>query len=248
MNATTTTQPLTFTGEFLVPGASGAWSEALHRARYQFACQDVAGKDVLDIACGIGYGAAALAAAEARSVDGVDIRPENVAHARQSYRAPNLRFLPGDITSFGETASYDVIVCFETIEHLSSPHTALRNCLRLLRPGGVLWISSPNRVLSSPGRHRITDKPENRFHVREFTDSELLLLLEAAGFEVDADGIFGQAYQLAPPGVLLPKAIRKCLVRPFGATVVVPDRNTLFRPNFFVLRARTASSACPDVP
>jgi SAM-dependent methyltransferase len=244
-NSDTITVP--FTGEFMVPGSSGKWSEALHYARYRFASRYAAGKDVLDIACGLGYGSAALVEAGARLVDGVDIRPQNVAHARQTYSASNLRFLNGDITTYGDFGSYDLIVCFETIEHLSCYHAALRNCKRLLRSGGILLISSPNRVLSSPGKRWVTDTPENRFHVREFTASELLLILESAGFQVGAGDIFGQAYQLVPPGLLLTKTLRKCIVRPFGNTLVVPDRNTLWQPNYFVIRAMNGETASRSV-
>src|ERR1700678_3885280 len=144
------TVEVSFTGEFLIPGLTGNWSEALHYARYRFASSYVAGKDILDIACGVGYGSAALAGAGARSVDGVDIRPQNIAHALRTYSAPNLRFLHGDITSYGDSRSYDLIVCFETIEHIPCCHAALRNCKRLLRSRGMLLISSPNRLLSSP--------------------------------------------------------------------------------------------------
>ncbi len=237
------TAEVSFTGEFLVPGLSGSWSQALHYARYRFAGSYAAGKDILDIACGVGYGSAALAGAGARSVDGVDIRPQNIAHALRTYGAPNLRFLYGDINSYGDTGSYDLIVCFETIEHIPCYHAALRNCKRLLRSGGMLLISSPNRFLSSPGRRWVTDTPENRFHVREFTASELLLMLESAGFQVGADDIFGQAYQLVPPGLVLTKALRKCIVRPFGKTLVTPDRNSLWQPNYFLLRARNGETS-----
>lgn len=231
-------RPVVFTGEFMVPGGCNKWTEANHYARYDFASDYVAGKDVLDIACGVGYGTAALARAGARSVEGVDIRSENIDYAREKYSAENLSFKCGDVTSYGETASYDVIVCFETIEHIPCFYAALENFRRILRNGGVLLVSSPNRLLSSPRARWVTDPPENKFHVREFTESELLLLLEAVGFQVSQSDIFGQAYQLLLPHVVLTKGLRKCLIRPFGNSVVYQRRNTLLKPNYFVLRAR----------
>lgn len=231
-----------FTGEFLVPGSCDKWTEGNHYSRYKFASGYVAGKDVLDIACGVGYGSAFLARAGARSVDGVDIRPENIDFARTNYSADGVRFYQGDITSYGGDASYDVIVCFETIEHIPCYYEALQNCRRLLRKGGLLLVSSPNRVLSSPSAHWVSDAPENRFHVREFTESELLLLLQAAGFQVRQDDIFGQAYQLVLPAVVLTKALRKLIIRPYGSNHVFQSQNTLLKPNYFVIRA-TAQSA-----
>jgi SAM-dependent methyltransferase len=230
-----------FTGEFLVPGQSGAKCEALHLARYRFASDYVVGKDALDIACGVGYGSAALSQVGARSVEGVDIRLENVAHAQRKYGAENVHFYQGDIASYGKAESYDVITCFETIEHIPCYDAALLNCKRLLRKDGLLLISSPNRILSSPGCRMVTDTPENKFHVREFTISELLLLLEATGFEVGTSDIFGQAYQLVLPGIVLTKALRKLIVRPFGPAEVIPHRSTILSPNYFVLRARNSS-------
>jgi len=226
------------TGEFFVPGRCGRWTEELHRARYKFARDYVVGKDVLDIACGLGYGSAALASAGARSVVGVDIRADNVSHAEQEYGSDKVRFNQGDITTYGEDESFDVVVCFETIEHISSYNAAIRNCKRILRKGGLLLVSSPNRTLSSPRLKLVTGTPENRFHIREFTESELLLLVEAAGFQVDGSDIFGQAFQLVMPGSLLTKALRKCVIRPFGETKVLPNRQTLSKPNYFLLRAR----------
>lgn len=226
------------TGEFLVPGRCGRWTEELHRARYIFASDYVVGKDVLDIACGVGYGSAALASAGARSVVGVDIRPDNVSHAQHQYGSANARFYQGDIAMYGDDESFDVIVCFETIEHISCYHAALRNCKRILRKGGLLLVSSPNRILSSPRLKLVTGTPENQFHVREFTESELLLLLEAAGFQVGGSDIFGQAHQLLMPTTVLTKALRKCMIRPFGGTKVLPHGQTLLRPNYFLIRAR----------
>lgn len=232
--------PVVFTGEFMVPGGCNKWTEANHYARYDFARDYVVGKDVLDIACGVGYGTAILARAGARSVKGVDIRAENIDYARERYSAEHLSFCCGDVTSYGEDSSYDVIVCFETIEHIPCYYAALENFMRLLRNGGILLVSSPNRLLSSPRAHRVTDPPENKFHVREFTESELLLLLETVGFRVSQSDIFGQAYQLLLPHVVLTKGLRKCFIRPFGDNVVYQRHNTLLKPNYFVIRARKA--------
>jgi SAM-dependent methyltransferase len=229
-------ESMKFTGEFMVPGQSGEWTEKIHLARYKFASGFVGGKDVLDIACGVGYGSALLAESGAHSVEGVDIRDENVHYAKTSYCAKNLFFSQGDITSHGQPESYDLIVCFETIEHIDCYNSALLNCHRLLRPGGTLLISSPNRPLSSPGRW-ILDPPENRFHVREFTVAELYLLLEAAGFSVSRNDVFGQGFQWVSKSLIITKVLRKCFIRPFGSTDVTRCQHSVLSPNYFIVSA-----------
>ena len=86
----------------------------------------------------------------------------------------------------------------------------------------------------------VTDKPENEFHVTEFTPSELLLLLESHGFQVSPAGVFGQAYQPVCPSTLLTKAFRKLVTRPFASAELRPVRNDWSTPNYFVLRATCA--------
>ena len=226
-----------FTGEFFVPGCSGQWSEALHYARYRFARQYAGGRTVLDIACGVGYGSHLLALGGASSVVGVDIRADNVSFAQRSYHLQNLSFLQGDITSFGEDQSYDLIVCFETIEHVAQYNRALQNCRRLLKNKGILIISLPDRRLSSPGNLFVTDRPENPFHVREFTLSELLLALEANGFSTDEARYFGQAHQPVFSSVIITKAFRKLIVRPFASKDVSLTRHRWLLPNYFTVVA-----------
>jgi len=106
-----------FTGERMVPGQTGA-IEAEHLHRYFLArslCRD---KDVLDIASGEGYGSAFLAQT-ARSVIGVDLDAESVKHACSTYRSANLRFVVGEATTLPiDDRSLDVVVSFETIEHI----------------------------------------------------------------------------------------------------------------------------------
>ncbi|MCF4124261.1 methyltransferase domain-containing protein [Methylobacterium sp. SyP6R] len=122
------------------------------------------GAAVLDIACGEGYGAANLASV-ARHVTGVDIDAGTVAEARARYgNRDNLTFLHGDAEKIpADDASFDVVVSFETIEHLKDADRFLREIKRVLKPGGLLIISSPNepeyrKSLSHPNPH----------HLREF--------------------------------------------------------------------------------
>ncbi|HVO89598.1 MAG TPA: class I SAM-dependent methyltransferase, partial [Casimicrobiaceae bacterium] len=109
---------LTFTGERFTPEVRGAiWYEHWHR--YCAASRIAAGKRVVDAACGEGYGSLLLAGS-AQSVVGVDIGAQAVEHARQRYRAPNLRFECASVTALPlPDASVDVVVSFETIEHLA---------------------------------------------------------------------------------------------------------------------------------
>lgn len=162
---------LTFTGERFQPEVRGAiWYEHWHR--YVLAAPVAEGKRVLDAACGEGYGSFLLAH-RAAEVVGVDLSEEAVAHARGRYARPNLRFEPGSITALPlPDASIDVVVSFETIEHLSPQREMLAEFRRVLRPEGVLVLSSPNRPVYSEGSGEA-----NPYHVRELDRAELSALL-----------------------------------------------------------------------
>lgn len=186
---------LEFTGECFVPGTAPSRMQADHLARYQFAARQVHGLNVLDIACGAGYGSAMLAQAGAAHVDAVDLSAQAIAHARAHYRHDAVDFQVGDIYRFDTATRYDLIVSFETIEHVDDHHAALRNLARLLRPGGRLIVSSPNRPITSPHARTLDDKPGNKYHVREFTIDELTAALVQHGFSVAPGSVYGQRQQ-----------------------------------------------------
>jgi SAM-dependent methyltransferase len=133
-----------------------------HHARYWWAAQAVSGRTVLDAACGAGYGSAILAEAGATRVVGVDLDPAAIAG-----RDPeaNVEYVVGDVRKLplGDDA-FDVVVCFETIEHIADGDAALREFRRVLRPDGVLLLSSPNRGVYPAG---------NEHHEHEYAADEL---------------------------------------------------------------------------
>jgi ubiquinone/menaquinone biosynthesis C-methylase UbiE len=165
-------QELEFTGERFIPGTAGEiWHEHWHR--YHFAAPLVAGLDVLDVACGEGYGSALLAS-RAKSVIGADIAQGTVDHATSRYAAiPNLEFRQADCAAmpFAE-GSFDAVVSFETIEHILTQGPFLDEIRRVLRPDGFLILSCPNKTEYSD-RRGVT----NEFHVRELYRAELAALL-----------------------------------------------------------------------
>ena len=186
---------LKFTGEYFIPEKSPKKIEEDHVERYKFAAQFVNGKTVLDIACGVGYGSGILAEAGALRVDGVDISEDVINYAKCNYQMDNISFLIGDISEYKTNKPYDVITCFETIEHVEHYRTVLSNLYLLLNNYGLLIISSPNRLITSPYAKSIKDKPSNKFHVREFTVAELGSALSDHGFVVDGSVIRGQRQQ-----------------------------------------------------
>lgn len=161
-----------FSGEQYVPGVTKKRLVDEHEARYAFALKSTAEKKVLDIACGTGYGSFELSKTASR-VTGVDISEESIAYAQANYQRDNLQFIRASATDdlFPE-GSFDVICSFETIEHLEKePRQAyLSNLRRWLKPDGLLLLSTPNKIITSP----FNDKPLNRFHVLEYTRAQLL--------------------------------------------------------------------------
>jgi SAM-dependent methyltransferase len=142
-----------------------------HISRYRFAARFVRRKRVLDIACGEGYGAAGLTRAGAASVVGVDLSPKVCAHARVKYK---IDARVGDAQAIPlPDRSVDVVVSFETIEHVSDPVAFLRECARVLVPDGRLIVSTPNRPVYSGG------PPTNPFHRIEFDEREFEDVLRA---------------------------------------------------------------------
>jgi len=162
-----------FTGERYVPGVAGQIRiEHLHR--YMFAVDHAAGCRVLDIASGEGYGSAALAQV-ASSVLGVDIAEEAIAHAAAHYTAENLRFVQGSLTAIPSAdAAFDLVVCFETLEHVHDQERAVHEMRRVLRPGGQLIVSTPNRDAKDGALHE-----KNPHHARELSEAEFHALLKS---------------------------------------------------------------------
>jgi SAM-dependent methyltransferase len=175
---------LDFTGERFTPECvREIWYEHWHR--YVFARQLAKGKRVLDAACGEGYGSALLADVAA-SVLGADISDTAIAHARSRYGdRPNLRFERADATQLSvEAGSFDLIVSFETLEHVAAQESLVAGFARALSDDGILVISSPDKKTYSDERGFA-----NEFHVRELYRDELLNLLRPHFPEVR---LFGQ--------------------------------------------------------
>jgi SAM-dependent methyltransferase len=177
---------LPLTGERTVPGLAveNYWFRR-HEVAYLHCAAICAGQDVLEAGCGEGYGAD-LIASVARRVVAVDYDAATVEHVRSRY--PRVEVLAGNLAAVPlPDASVDVVVNFQVIEHLWNQPQFITECLRLLRPGGRLLMSTPNRITFTPG----SDTPVNPFHTRELNAAELRELLEDAGFRVESmNGVF----------------------------------------------------------
>jgi 2-polyprenyl-3-methyl-5-hydroxy-6-metoxy-1,4-benzoquinol methylase len=142
--------------------------EAEHIGRYNWAAQLVPGRRVLDAGCGTAYGATILADAGAASVVGVDVA-EEVLRTVEPRIPKSVRLMVADVQELPfEDGAFDVVVCFEVLEHLDEAEQAVNEFARILAKGGFVVVSSPNRTVYPSG---------NPHHKHEFLPEELRLLL-----------------------------------------------------------------------
>jgi 2-polyprenyl-3-methyl-5-hydroxy-6-metoxy-1,4-benzoquinol methylase len=180
--------PLSLTGERTLPDvpAENYWYRR-HLAVYEWIAPLLAGARVLDMACGEGYGTAALAAGGAQSVVGVDANPEAYEHARLRYEGPGLHFERGLVETWGFAGAFDAVTFLQTIEHVQDPVAVLRHFKGLLAPGGTAFVSTPNLLtLAPPG----AEKSDNPWHIREYRAHEFRELCETVFDSVDVYGLY----------------------------------------------------------
>ena len=167
---------LPFTGERFTPECEREIAYE-HWHRYAFARSLARGRRVLDAACGEGYGSAMLARAGAASVLGLDLDAASVGHATRRYAdVPGLRFDTADATRLDHLpdACFDLVVSFETLEHVHEQARLLDGFARVLAPGGLLLVSTPDKANYNP-----PGSEPNPFHVRELERGEFEGLLAA---------------------------------------------------------------------
>lgn len=163
-----------FTGERIVPEADNCeplFAEKMyqeHVARYAFASQWIQGKRVLDVGCGVGYGSRWLAQNGAACVRAFDLSADAVGHAKQFYAHENLTFEVASATDFDFGERFDVVTCFELIEHVDAQREVIQCIRRALKDDGVLIISTP----------RALEQKRTHFHTKEFSEQEFRALLE----------------------------------------------------------------------
>jgi SAM-dependent methyltransferase len=182
----------------------------MHAASYAFAEPYCIGRRVLDLGCGSGYGSARIASIAA-SVVGVDVAADAVQFAQTRYTSPNLEFrvVEPDAPLPFEDCCFDVVLSFQVIEHVTDDVGYLKQARRILRPGGVMIVITPDR------RHRLLpgQKPWNRWHLREYSRARLASLVGSV-LKVEAALVMGAPPEIA--GVELRRyRLTKWLTLPF---------------------------------
>lgn len=175
-------QALEFDGERFTTSFSGQ-TAIEHWHRYLLARELARDRDVLDIACGEGYGSSLLAQT-ARNVVGVDLSKLAIDHAQRSYGSTNLQYMAGSASAIPlQDDSVDMVVSFETLEHFYEHDLFFREVKRVLKPDGLLLISTPDRDTYSP-----STRGPNPYHRHELTREEFLDLVRRHFAEVSSQG------------------------------------------------------------
>jgi len=172
-------------GERFLPWTEVDDTHYEHIHRYFFASKFVKNKKVLDLACGEGYGVKILSKS-AKSVIGIEIDKKTTMHAKKKYRGKNIKFITSSITQIPIPGKhlFDVIVCFEAIEHIKEQKKIFEEVKRLLKKNGLFVISTPNKKI-----YTTEEKNSNPFHEKELSISEFRNLLKSFFSNVQ---IYGQ--------------------------------------------------------
>ncbi len=177
--------PLALTGERTLPDVpeENYWYRR-HLAVYEWIAARCGGLEVVDMACGEGYGTDVLARRAAR-VTGVDANPEAFEHARARYGRPGVSFVRDLVDAYAEEC--DAVVFLQTIEHVEDDEGVLRHFKSMVRPGGTVYVSTPNLfTLAPPG----AEKSDNPWHLREYRPEEFRSLCETVFDRVELLGLF----------------------------------------------------------
>lgn len=160
----------------------------MHLAAHHAAADAVTGLDVVDIGCNHGYGSRVLAG-KAKSVAGVDISENAIATAKRGTALPNLQFYLSNAEGMPfADGSFDAAVSFQVIEHIEDVGRYLAEIHRVLKPGGKVIFTTPNRVIRIAPGHA----PWNQYHVREYDANELKVLLQPFFTAVEISGLYGK--------------------------------------------------------
>ncbi|MHB8348504.1 MAG: class I SAM-dependent methyltransferase [Acidiferrobacterales bacterium] len=162
-----------------------------HIATYRFSMQYVTGKSVLDFGCGTGYGTHLVASASL-SVTGVDISTDAIMYATAHYPRPNITFqavkkVESEQLPFSDN-QFEVVLSFQVIEHVTDTRAYLDEVYRVLQPGGVFIIATPDRT----SRLFPRQKPWNIFHVHEYDETHLRSLLESRFKDIESYTMSGK--------------------------------------------------------
>lgn len=193
---------LAVTGERVIPGEylrsrSSYLIYLFHISTYRFALSYVADRRVLDFGCGTGYGTALLAE-QATTAIGVDLSPDAIACAKDHHQRHNLDFrsiarIEDERLPFND-GEFDTVVSFQVIEHLTDTDAYLREIARVLKPGGIFVVATPDRAT----RLLPNQRPWNRFHVREFSAQQLRRKLVNRFTHIELLSMSGTPLALAP--------------------------------------------------
>jgi len=202
-----------FTGERAIVSQMSVVIEKEHLDRYYYLKEYVNGKRVLDVACGSGYGSEIIANYGCSLYLGIDVSEEAIKYARKHYKRDNVNFICEngiDLRSVGDN-EFDVVVSYETIEHIKRYDLFLKELKRVTKPNGTIIISTPNKKYSSPNKIQ----PINKYHVIEFYFNDFYSLL---GKYFSNIILKGQDFQSKPKFLkgliirLFPKKIRQSLI------------------------------------
>lgn len=179
--------PLELTGERTLPDLpeENYWYRR-HLVVYDWIAERVAGRKVVDMACGEGYGTAVLAR-KAAHVIGVDANPEAYEHAKAKYSSERIEIVRDLIESYRPAERVGAVSFLQTIEHVQDPTAVLRHFASLLDPGGTVFVSTPNLLTLAPEG---AEKSDNPWHVKEYKPHEFRELCQEVFADVQIYGVY----------------------------------------------------------